>query len=341
MEKAGQIPPIGKLSLQAAILASSHQASRRRHCPRCATGLSSFNFGYDSDVFLDRCGSCGGIWADRGEAIKVAQHLRGHPTVNRVAEALAQELGREQTRALDLQVWQHLGSPAGPWLFLPKIILPLGDVNPVSIVPYATIALIAANVAVSIYVLLGLFFDYPGLMVVLRSWPMVPAKIVQGDALHTLVSSMFLHGGILPLHLFGNMFFLWIFGDNVEESMGRWRYLLTYFLTGILGGLLYVALHPVSTTPVVGSSGGVSGVMGAYLAFHPQARMQVFFISRVISLSILWYLSAWFGFQLLMAFVGGEEVRVAWSAHVGAFLGGLLVGWASRQETRLSMVPVR
>ncbi len=141
----------------------------------------------------------------------------------------------------------------------------------------------------------------------------------------TAVTSLFLHGGLM--HLLGNMLYLWVFGDNVEDAMGHWRFLAFYLLCGVAAGLVHVFSDPGSQIPTIGASGAISGVLGAYLVLHPKARVLVpiWFIPVYIPAFVL--LILWIVFQIFAATAAGTDGGgVAWWAHIGGFfVGGLLV----------------
>jgi membrane associated rhomboid family serine protease len=143
----------------------------------------------------------------------------------------------------------------------------------------------------------------------------------------TMLTSMFMHGGIM--HLLGNMWFLWIFGDNIEQDLGRVRYLLFYLLCGILASLAHVLLNasgPSSLIPSLGASGAISGVMGAYLLLHPGRRVIVLLFRIVTQVPGFVAVGLWFVFQLIsgigMLGGGGVESGVAYGAHIGGFVAG-------------------
>ncbi len=142
---------------------------------------------------------------------------------------------------------------------------------------------------------------------------------------------MFLHGGIL--HILGNMLFLWVFGDNVEEAMGYLRYLLFYLTCGFVAALAHILLNPSSAIPMIGASGAISGVLGAYIVLHPRARVHtlifLFFFIRVVQIPAAFFLGFWFLFQVLGVGSGGG---VAWLAHVGGFLAGIVLVKIFAQE---------
>ena len=156
----------------------------------------------------------------------------------------------------------------------------------------------------------------------------MPAEITRGNAYETLLTSMFIHGGLM--HLGGNMLFLWIFGDNLEETLGPMRFLGFYLLTGLAAGLLQVVAAPYSTIPVVGASGAIAGVMGGYLLLYPRAKIDVLLVLivyvRVIPVAAWLMLGVWFGMQVIGGFADtGDDGGVAYWAHAGGFVAGVLL----------------
>jgi membrane associated rhomboid family serine protease len=145
---------------------------------------------------------------------------------------------------------------------------------------------------------------------------------------------MFLHGSIA--HLFGNMLFLWVFGNNIEERRGWWRYLLLYLVGGIAATAAHVAVDPQSTVPVVGASGAIAAVMGAYLVCWPTARIKtIIWVGPLLlrKVEAIWLLLLFLGTQFLL--VGGDSA-VAWAAHVGGFAFGAAVGlWWRHRDARV------
>lgn len=156
--------------------------------------------------------------------------------------------------------------------------------------------------------------------------PVFPAK----NVLLAVLTSMFLHGGLV--HLGGNMLFLWIFGNNIEDRLGHVRYLIFYLAAGIVATLAHIIVQPTSTVPVVGASGAIAGVMGAYLVWFPKARVTTLFIFFFIifrQVQARWVLAIWFLSQFLI----NPNDGVAWVAHVGGFIFGLLLGLLVRRPT--------
>ncbi|NOZ82817.1 MAG: rhomboid family intramembrane serine protease, partial [Euryarchaeota archaeon] len=159
----------------------------------------------------------------------------------------------------------------------------------------------------------------------------VPARVSRGEALHTLLTSMFIHAGFL--HILGNMLYLYIFGDNVEDMMGRRRYLAFYFFSGMVAMLAQVAVHPQAEVPGVGASGAIAGVLGAYFITYPGARVRTVLILgifiRVVYLPAALVLGFWFLLQVLAGVLSLGEVSeaggVAYFAHAGGFAAGMLL----------------
>lgn len=225
-------------------------------------------------------------------------------------------------------------------------MFPIKDDNPTLSRPVVTVALIAANVAA--WVLVQGLGTEPALSGSVCTLGLVPGRLlgeIPGGAViplgrgmgcevgnlpawTTVLTSMFLHGGWL--HLIGNMWFLWVFGNNVEDSTGRLRFLLFYLLTGAAGAAAQVAVSGPSAIPMVGASGAISGIMGAYIVLYPRVRVHMliflgFFITRITVPAFL-MLGYWFLLQLLggLPTLAVESGGVAFWAHAGGFVGGMV-----------------
>ena len=207
-------------------------------------------------------------------------------------------------------------------------MIPLYDTARRRRLPLVTWLLIAANIAIFIY---EVGFSPAALERFIRTWGLVPAQLFAQPQIEwvTILTSMFLHGGWL--HILSNMWVLFIFGDNVEERMGGLSYLLFYLLSGVAAALLQSFLLPSSSEPMIGASGAIAGVLGAYLILFPHARVAslvpILFIFTVIQVPATLFLLFWFVSQLFsgwLAIGGSAGSGVAWWAHVGGFLFGML-----------------
>ena len=213
-------------------------------------------------------------------------------------------------------------------------MIPIRDENPTRRFPVISLALIAANVAAFGYQV-SLGPDLGAELVFTRG--LIPALVwslpsLGPDAVVPVVSSffssMFLHGDLL--HLLGNMLFLWVFADNVEDRMGRARFVVFYLACGLLAAWTQVAVLPGSAVPMIGASGAISGVLGAYMLLFPGARIltvvPIFIFLQFVRLPALFVLGVWFLFQVLSS-LWSDPARggVAWFAHIGGFVAGLLL----------------
>ena len=203
-------------------------------------------------------------------------------------------------------------------------MFPFRDHNPSERTPYVTWALIAINIAVFAMYYLALFQDERALGQFFFNWGLVPAYASGTN----FVTSMFLHGG--PMHLAGNMLFLWVFGDNMEDQMGHGGFLLFYLLSGFAAAAAQVLSDPASTIPMVGASGAIAGVMGGYLLMFPKARVDILIILviifRIIPVPAYIVLGAWFGIQLVQGSMTPSDMGgVAYWAHAGGFAAGLVM----------------
>jgi len=225
-------------------------------------------------------------------------------------------------------------------------VIPLKDDIKHRTFPFVNIALIALNIAVFIFELvIG-----DRLSRVMRANAFVPADYTVGftqavarygfaKLLYSPFVSMFLHGGVV--HIAGNMLFLFVFGDNVEDRLGHLRYLVFYLLCGLAATAVHFFVNPTSPLPIVGASGAIAGVLGAYLVLFPKARILtlvplviIFWAIRLPAFVVLpfWFVTQLFsGWQVLTTAV---DTRVAWFAHIGGFLAGGLYLWFNRRRFR-------
>jgi membrane associated rhomboid family serine protease len=262
-------------------------------------------------------------------------------------------------------------------MFPGTALIPIHDENPTESFSYVTAALIVLNVAAFFLLTPNLgreeqrCFDQQclveqcSLQQFFYRWGAVPAEVTEGDQLTgdlgggcllqpksvfvSLITSMFLHGGFL--HLAGNMLFLWVFGNNIEDRLGRIRFLVFYLVTGLAGSLAHIAMNPGSQIPTIGASGAISGLMGAYIVLFPHARIHsvvpipiLFFLIGRIRLPAYVVLGIWFVSQFLIG--TGQQPEgggVAWVAHVGGFIAGVIMifvlgGWRKKRRTAFSPI---
>jgi membrane associated rhomboid family serine protease len=225
-------------------------------------------------------------------------------------------------------------------------MIPLKDDSPSALRPYATFSLIAACCGVFLW---QRSLDSSGARQAVDALGAIPAVLLTDARLPpalawvpryaTPLTSMFLHGGWM--HLLGNMLFLWIYGDNVEDAMGHARYLLFYFICGIAAVLAQALADPHSAYPIIGASGAISGILGAYLLLFPRAKVLTLvllpFFFTTLRLPAMSLLLLWFAVQLISELaVAGGDASVAFRAHIGGFLAGMLLApILKRRDVRL------
>ncbi|MDH5749082.1 MAG: rhomboid family intramembrane serine protease, partial [Rhodospirillales bacterium] len=219
--------------------------------------------------------------------------------------------------------------------------LPLHDDNPLDRIrfQYMTVGIIGVCAAVfffqmtldprteQIFVL-----GFGAIPAVIFGHAALPPELAGAPAPATLVTSMFLHGGFM--HLLGNMLFLWVLGDNVEDALGHKRFVIFYLLAGIAAAMAHAMSDTASQIPMIGASGAISGVIGAYLVLHPKTRIKVLISWFIVWLPAYVVLGFWIGFQLLSASMaaGGAGGGIAWWAHIGGFIAGALLIFPMRQK---------
>lgn len=218
------------------------------------------------------------------------------------------------------------------------MLFPLRDDNPRQTFPLVTIGIIIVNTLVFFYQLTmspergALFIRAAGVIPLeittltdIVRFPDQPRNIVPVPL--TIFTSMFVHGGWL--HLISNMWYLWIFGDNIEDSMGHFRFILFYLIAGLFAALAQIFIHPTSLVPMVGASGAIAGILGAYLIQYPRARVRcllfIFIFFTFVDIPAFAVLGFWFIVQLLRGMTVESMADVAWFAHIGGFLAGVLL----------------
>jgi membrane associated rhomboid family serine protease len=217
-------------------------------------------------------------------------------------------------------------------------MIPLKDDNPTRTFPIINYALIAANVAVFLYQITLPPNAYKAFLMANAMIPMRIPQFLAGSvgfkmAFYPMLTSMFLHGGLM--HLLGNMLFLYIFGDNVEDYVGHLPYLLFYLVCGIGSGLIHSLFNLHSSLPALGASGAISGVMGAYAVLFPRARVLMLFFVFLVPVPAYFVLGYWFLLQFLSGigeFGAAAAGGVAWWAHIGGFLMGLVIALVARRR---------
>ena len=229
-------------------------------------------------------------------------------------------------------------------------MIPLKDDNPTTSFPFVTILLILGNVAVFLYQ--TFFLSHRESAIFTMQLGVIPFQITHfSDAIFptpvplylTLVTAMFLHGGLL--HLGGNMLDLWVFGNKIEDAVGHLRFLFFYLLCGLIATFTHIAAAPDARIPLIGASGAIAGVLGAYIICFPRARVLVLFpiliFIRIIRIPALAVLGFWFLIQIMNASAdAGSQGGVAWYAHIGGFVAGMVLIWRFRRR-RNGMVVYR
>lgn len=273
------------------VITEQQIVQRGLFCPHDGQMMETFNYAYNSNVLLDRCPLCKGVWIDGDKMPALGQYIKGNPLQKELGHAIAQHV-RERTNVQDtLEESSILGArvplsyvrvPGALW------ILPVADDEPTNRFPFLTFGLIVANILV--FYLIGLE------VVGFYSLALMPRMIVNGGGLLGLLTHMFTHAGLM--HLLFNMLFLWVLGNNIEERLGRVWFVPFYLVCGAVAGIAQTATQAALeldlTIPMIGASGAVAGLMGAYLVFYPRARLRIVFLYRLWNIPAVLYLSVWF-----------------------------------------------
>ena len=214
-------------------------------------------------------------------------------------------------------------------------MFPLRDENPTNLTPVVTIGII---IVCSVLYLIQLAGGESVAESQILNFGLIPGEVTQGDGIginmlisghfYSFFSSIFIHGGFL--HVLGNMLFLWIFGNNIEDALGHKRFILFFLICGFIAGLAQVAMDTNSPIPMVGASGAVSGVMAAYILLYPHAKIVTLLFLGIfvtfVRISAGWYIGGWFVMQAIQGVASSPSGGgVAWWAHIGGFIAGLVL----------------
>ncbi len=285
------------------IFTPKEASDTKRNCPICKIPLIPYQVtGPDKNFVIDACDTCEGVWLDQGE-------LEHAQVLNQVPEALEKIEGK--LSAKDWFVQFLLGLPVE------------FNVKPRRF-PIITVLLILFNTIIFMfeYSLLSQATESSAKSI-LHFWALIPGHIGSLLWFMNLFSYQFLHGGLY--HLLGNMYFLYVLGDNLEDALGRTKFLIFYLACGVSAGLVETLFSLDSQTPILGASGAIAGIMAAYAVIFRRSYLTFMVLYWQFKLPSYWYFAIWIGFNMLGMWAG--KGNTAWFAHLGGFLAGLIIAF--------------
>jgi rhomboid family protein len=290
----------------------------KSRCPQCEQlRLSRIPYSPGSKLYVERCSGCKGVWLDAGEIKKVRNILARKVIMHRRLRRLNDVVRREQ------EMWETYMErvaeeedkrkvSTSEWLFMFLTRLPTEVWNPTRHVPKATITLVVINVFVFA---LQQFFKGSA---AIHNLAFIPDQFRQGQHFYNVVTAMFLHGSMA--HIAANLYFLYTFGDNVEDFLGWLNLTLLYLACGLTAQMSYFFSNMHSTIPALGASGAISGLIAAYMILFSRRKIFVMIVAWPVRIRAVWCGVFW----LLLQILGAAEGRtgIAWSAHIGGFIAG-------------------
>ncbi len=274
-------------------------------CPRCLDPLDAYILKLDeTDLEIDECAKCHGLWFDKNEGFHLRKLMQD--------SVLHAETMTDRKGTIKGYVFQLLTQfPVEVW-------------NPVRHRPWLVYSLIAGLTAIFIVQLVSM----DAFVLHYRELMMVPADIIVGENLWTIITAGFLHADWM--HLIGNLWMLWIFGDNVEDRLRKKHFVLLYMAALVAGNLAHLLSAWGDQAPLLGASGAISGLLAAYLVFFPKVKIWTMLIIIRVKMSMPWYVGVWVGFQVLMFLL--DSSSVAWFAHIGGFVCGAAYAWLLKSK---------
>ncbi|MGE4488442.1 MAG: rhomboid family intramembrane serine protease [Kiritimatiellales bacterium] len=293
--------------------AKQERYPRRRRCPSCNHRMTDVPVPWEN-FSIDVCSCCAFVWFDAGENnwlpdVPAAPVEKAKP----LPPELAQRIALDRIRQMNRHARENRQMPEEAWKYIPALLgVPVEfDCEECRRTPYATWILMVIITAISLFGFLGILSP--------ADFGLIPAEWGRMAGL-TFFTSFFLHGGIS--HLVGNLYYLYVFGDNVEDVLGRARFLFLLAASTLIGGLLYVLMKPGSPVACIGASGGISGILAYYALRFPKHRIGVLlFFFKWIRFPVTVYFAFWIAMQLFGILTGAG--RVAYAAHLGGVLAGV------------------
>lgn len=308
-------------------------ASPERACPRCERPMEKFQYAAESGIELDRCPACQVLWLDRRDLGRLAAYRRENPHVARLAQKTGAATPHEAIEAEHSSQLRALAKSRVVVPYVPKLLPPLEDRAGKQLFPYVTIGLLLTNIAVFV----GVVALAPTSVAAYARWGLVPDEVWNLVGLPDLVTYSFVHVGLLQLAV--NLFFLWSFGEHVEDALGPVLYAASYIICGVVAGLLHSALYPHSVVPCVGGTGAVAGVCAAYIAYYPESRIDVYIADRVVEVPTALFGAVWLAFQGVLVLLVGGYPDLGYLGHLGGAAVGALLGAAAALQQRKSKSP--
>ena len=310
----GELAKASGTEFQEAASAETLRGGRRpgRSCPDCAVPLYEHELVAESDVMIDQCPRCSGLFLDKGEYSAAQGYLRAKGWRGRRRRERYEMPAQVSENSVALVVFQYVTGLPIELYQEQKLFSPIVTV------------LVAINVTVLVLAYIYGFADY------VKELAMVPREVVAGERLETLLTAMFMHAGVA--HLLGNMYFLFVTGDDVEGRFGWLGFLGLYLLCGLVASVAHIFGTGHPELPCLGASGAISGVLGAYMVLFPHSRFLlrwlIYFRPVRLELPAYAYFGLWILLQLIYAGLGIRGV--AWWAHIGGFVCGVLVALGAR-----------
>lgn len=284
----------------------------KKRCPRDKTKLRYINYGYDSNVLLEECSTCKGLWVENNQVLPLAAYLKSNPELINLGEKIDRNVRHQDLEKTVM---------SDPRIILTTVPIPVGDTTNRLLAPWIVLGLILLYI--SLYLLQIFSFNRDSLFLAVG---LIPHTIMNGENIYTLITYQLFHANLF--HLLGNICSLWIFGDNIEFRFGHWSFLFFYILAGIVSGLVAALLAIDQNIVILGSSGAIAAVLGSYMVLYPKEKIRVLFINSIWAITVWKYLLFWILLQVLgyaAEALSREVSTVSFTAHVIGFVTGISV----------------
>ncbi len=288
----------------------------QKNCPIDGTALQVINYGYDSNILIEKCSACSSLWVEQAEFLVLARYFKGNPKLKALGVSIAEDIERQNS----VESYSQFNGAV-----LTTVPIPVGDTAETVGFPGVTIGIIVLCCLSLLFQ--TLFFADTELF--FTAFGLVPAKLWQGLDLHGLFTYMFVHLNLQ--HLISNMLYLWIFGDNVELRLGHAKFMLFFLAAGVFSALVY-SLNPINPEfALVGASGAISAVMGGYLLLYPSKNIRIMLWNSFFNIPTWLAITSWIVVQIfsfmLQSSLSESVQNTAFTGHISGFIFGVVVVW--------------
>ena len=322
--KSDPTVPVPEIDLSKRVIGVSEITEKEIECPACRQKMKKVNYKNDSNIIMDRCENCNSMWVKKDRLMPAASFFKGNPLMREMAESFGAEVASNTRARSELDNFRK--KSWNPLLcFLVPSFIPLREVERGNRFTKACTSIIVINILVFFMQVFGV----DNAIDMIRHFAFIPQRVLEGSSVYTVFTSLFVHKNLS--HIIGNLWMLYIFGNNLETKLGALRFIMFYLLFGVTANAVSYLFTSNDNLLHFGASGAIAGVMGAYFIFFPKNRIYTHFFGKTFSIPAYYFLVIWIIYQVVFA-VADTGGGIDWLAHVGGFFTGVITALVIKKK---------